>query len=163
MLKLSSDERGELGEKILFDVISKQTNLPVEWEGNKNTSRNDGSIWDININGYRVEVKTAMRGTSTAVWQHEKIVEENCWDKVIFFDFNHSSIWITVQDHSQMPFNNDRHKILNKKSTFHLGGWKFDLTESQIKKLENEGYSINIDINQPNNESISEFIIRHFS
>lgn len=163
LLAIGSDERGELGEKIIYEIFSKYTKFKVSWDGNKNIARKDGSIWDILVNIFTNEVKTAMRGSTSATWQHEKIVEANCWDKIIFIDIDYSSIWFTVQNHSQIPFNDSKHEILGKKSTYHLGGWKFDLSLRQLKILEKEGYSFEYQMDGSNLDELIAFLIRHFS
>jgi len=162
LLKLGSDERGELGEKIVNNLFMELTNLNIIWEGNQNINRDDGSIWDILINDHRTEIKTAMRNTSSAVWQHEKIVEYNCWDKVLFFDIDYHGIWFTTQNYGQIPFNNELHRLLKKKSTYHLGAWKFDLSLKQLKTLRDNKFSIFYDIRNENTEELKNFLHYHF-
>jgi hypothetical protein len=162
LLKLGSDERGEIGEQIVNDLVKDLTEFIVVWEGNKNTGRQDGSIWDILINGFRTEVKTAMRGSKNSTWQHEKIVEDMCWDKLIFVDIDYSGIWFTIQNYGQIPYGNNTHKVTGTKSTYHLGGWKFDLSTTKIKKLETMGYSLYYDIKNPNNHELITFFEKHF-
>ena len=135
MMKLSSDERGEIGEKIINDLINELTDLPVVWEQNQNVGRIDGDIWDILINNKRTEVKLAMRGSTKPTWQHEKIVEEECWDKIIFIDLDYNGIWFSIQSYGQIPYGDNKHEITDTKSTYHLGGWKFDLSPTKINKL----------------------------
>ena len=162
LLKLGSDERGEIGEQIINDLVKDLTEYVVVWEGNKNTGRKDGSIWDILINSFRTEVKTAMRGSKTFTWQHEKIVEDKCWDKLIFVDIDYSGIWFTVQNYGQIPYGNNTHEITGTKSTYHLGAWKFDLSPTKIKKLEKMGNSLYYDIKNPNNNELKYFLEYHF-
>lgn len=161
LLKMSSDKRGEFGERIINDKVQELTDLSVEWDGNKNVGRPDGDIWDILINNYRVEVKFAMRGSTQETWQHEKITEENCWDKVIFVDLDFSGIWFTIQDYGQIPYGDEKHEITGTKSTFHLGAWKFDLSPTKIKKLEEKGFSIYYDIQNPDDKKLSNFLNKH--
>lgn len=162
LLNLSSDARGKWGEELLYQLITLYTCLKVEWEGDKNTSREDGSIWDIFINFFETEVKTAMKNSSSDVWQHEKIVEAPVWKKTIFVDIEYSGIWFTVQNYGDIPYGKDKHKILNKKSTFHLDGWKFDLSKNHISKLQSLGYSFFYDVKKPNNEGLKLFFETHF-
>lgn len=161
MLKLSSDERGEIGEKIINDLVIKLTDLDVEWEQNQNVGRTDGDIWDILINNQRTEVKLAMRGSTKATWQHEKIVEEKCWDKIIFIDLDYNGIWFSIQNYGQIPYGDDKHEITGTKSTYHLGGWKFDLSPTKIKKLEEKGLSMYYDIQNPDDKKLSNFLNKH--
>jgi hypothetical protein len=163
LLKLGSDERGEVGEQIVNELVKNLTNYVVVWEQNKNTGRKDGSIWDILINSFRTEVKTAMRGSKKPTWQHEKIVEENCWDKLIFVDFDYSGIWFTVQNYGQIPYNDEKHEITGTKSTYHLGGWKFDLSTKKIEKLFEKGQSLFYNIKNPNDDELKSFFEYHFN
>jgi hypothetical protein len=163
LLKLGSDERGEIGEQIVNELIKDLTEYIVIWEQNKNTGREDGSIWDILINSYKTEVKAAMRGSKNLTWQHEKIVEEQCWDKIIFVDFDYSGIWFTVQNYGQIPYGDNKNEITGTKSTWHLGGWKFDLSPTKIEKLTQKGYSMFYNIEDPNNEELKTFFEHHFS
>lgn len=161
MLKLSSDERGEIGEKIINDLVGELTDLPVEWEQNQNVGRTDGDIWDILINNQRTEVKLAMRGSTNPTWQHEKIVEEKCWDKIIFIDLDYNGIWFSIQSYGQIPYGDNKHEITGTKSTYHLGGWKFDLSLTKINKLKASGYSIYYDLSNPNLEELANFFNKH--
>ncbi len=163
LLRLGLDERGEWGEKLIETIISCYTTMSVVWKGNKTTSREDGSIWDILISLKRTEIKTAMRGSDKDTWQHEKIVEEPCWEKIIFLDLDYNGIWFTVQNHDDIPFGNSKHKLLGVKSTPCKGGWKFDLSGSRISKLEKKGYSFYYDMNNGNNDKLKEFFEFHFS
>lgn len=163
LLEIGPDERGEWGEKTVNDILIEYVNITTEWEGNQNTGREDNTVWDILINGYRTEVKTAMRGSTTTSWQHEKITEENCWEKLIFVDIDYNGIWFTVQNYGQIPYGESKHDITKTKSTYHLGGWKFDLSPTKIKKLKDKGYSFYHDINNPDLNSLSEFFNKHFN
>jgi hypothetical protein len=162
-LNLSSDEKGQYGEELIKNLFEQLTSIFVEWEGNTNVGRKDGSIWDILINNYKTEIKMAMLTFSSGIWQHEKLVEDCCWDKVIFVDVDYSGIWFTVQNHSQIPFHTSKHSILNKKSTWHLGGWKFDLTEQHLKKLEKHGMSFYLEMKNMDLNGLKVFFEKHFS
>ena len=59
--EVSNDDRGEWGEDFLQKLISDVTELSVTWDGNNNTSNDDG-IYDIKVNKKRTEVKTATIG-----------------------------------------------------------------------------------------------------
>lgn len=163
MLKLGSDERGEMGEKLINNLMIELTDLPVEWEQNQNIGRIDGDIWDILINNHRTEVKLAMRGSTKVTWQHEKIVEEECWDKIIFIDLDYNGIWFSIQNYGQIPYGDNLHKITGTKSTWHLGGWKFDLSPRKIDKLMQKGYSFYYDMDNPNKDGLSKFFNKHLS
>ena len=163
LLKLGIDERGKLGEELVCQLLRAYTILTCIWDGDKNTSRKDGTIWDIFIQIFESEIKTAMRGSSVATWQHEKIVQEQVWKKIVFVDFDYRGIWFTVQNYSDIPFEKQTHKILGKKSTKCKGGWKFDLTIKHILTLEKLGYSFYYDVNNPDLQGFKKFFELHFS
>ena len=163
LLSLSSDARGKWGEELIFRLLTMYTCLKVEWEGDKNTNREDGSIWDIFINFFETEIKTAMKNSSSDMWQHEKIVQAEVWKKTIFVDIEYSGIWFTVQNYGDIPYGEERHKILNKKSTFHLDGWKFDLSKKHILKLQSSGCSFYYDVKNPDVEGFKSFFGYHFT
>ena len=162
LVQLGIDERGSWGENILFSLLSKITLLNSVWDGNSNTNREDGSIWDIKIENKKTEVKTAMRGTSTAVWQHEKIVNDNSWEKIVFIDVDYNGIWFTIQNYNDIPFGSEKHKLLNKKTTPCKGGWKFDLTDKHIEKLKNNNNSFYWDGKNPDSEGFKIFFEENF-
>ena len=162
LLKLGLDERGEWGENLIYTILSSMTDLDIIWEGSKNTYREDGSIWDILIYKWKTEIKTAMRGSTQDTWQHEKIVETHCWDKIIFIDLDYNGIWFTIQDYSQIPFGESKHEILGIKSTECKGGWKFDLSGYRISKLKESGYSFYLDMGNKDFNKLTEFFKFHF-
>lgn len=155
---LSSDEIGRWGENVAYSLINELTNYKVVWDKDKNIKNRDGSIYDIFVNLYRLETKTATKGTKSDKWQHENLYEENVWDKIIFIDVNLFGIYFTIMNHADIPFGDSKHLLLNKKSTRHLSGWKFDLTLNQIKKLENNGDTFYYDWNNPNEEGLKKFL-----
>jgi hypothetical protein len=76
LVTLSSDERGHWGETLVYSLITKLLpNLVCFWDSNKNTSNEDGSIWDILIGIFRTEVKTAFQD-SNGKFQHENLYED---------------------------------------------------------------------------------------
>jgi hypothetical protein len=162
LLKLGIDERGKWGENLIYSLITLYTSLDCKWDGDSNIKNEDGSVWDILIRKITTEIKTAMRGTSVATWQHEKLVNNKSWEKIIFIDVDYSGIWFTVQNYNDIPFNNDKHKLLGKKSTPCKGGWKFDLSIKQLKELENNGDTIYFDLESPNIDEFVNFIEKKF-
>ena len=84
----STDYKGKFGEELLFNLIKKHTEIPVEWDADSNTANDDGVydlFWTLNGNKKRVEVKTSGRTVSNGRpigWQHENVYyEDNKWDK----------------------------------------------------------------------------------
>ena len=157
----SSDERGHWGENLVYRLIEYLLpTLHLFWDSNKNTSNEDGSIWDMIINVFRTEIKTAFLG-SGGTFQHENLYEDKEWDKVLFVDVVPDGIWFTVQTKSDIPFGESRHKILNVVSTRHLSGHKFDLSPYRCKKLLDSGSSFFFDLKD--DDGLKNFLELHFS
>jgi hypothetical protein len=163
LLELGIDERGKFGEELVCRLLRAHTDLNCDWDGNKNTAREDKTIWDIYINLLETEIKTAMRGTENPTWQHEKIVQEPVWRKIIFVDIDYSGIWFTVQNHSEIPFESNKHMLLGKKSTPCKGGWKFDLTIKHLEKLQINEKTFYLDFYKPNFQGFTNFMVSHFT
>ena len=136
----------------------------------------DGSVYDILINlNRRTEVKTATNGLNkksrklTNTWQHENIYEENIWDDLLLLDINPNGFYLTHIPHSKMCFGEVRHTILEKKSTKHLTGWKFDSSRASLIRGLEAGITTYIGVD--NNGNISDddktklrrFIVEKFS
>jgi hypothetical protein len=62
-----------------------------------------------------------------------------------------------------MPFNNDKHIILNKKSTKHLSAWKFDMSQASMKKGMDGGITFFIDSKTQNSTELKNFLINHLN
>lgn len=175
LLTLTSDDRGKWGEKFLHNNI-KLSGLKSKWDGDSNTGNMDGSVYDILINlNRRTEVKTATNGLNkrsrklTNTWQHENIYEENIWDDLLLLDINPNAFYLTHIPHSKMCFGEVRHTILEKKSTKHLTGWKFDTSRASLIRGLEAGITIYIDVDKNGNISdddktkLRRFIVEKFS
>lgn len=161
--KVSADERGKWGEELFSEFLKKFTNYDVIWEGDRNTNNFDKSIYDILINNFKTEVKTATKGSKKDIWQHENIYKEPKWDKLVFIDVDLFGIYFTIHSYEEMPFDKEKHKLLNKKSTKHLSAWKFDLTKKHMEILEKNKMTFYYDLNEPNDSKLSEFLQNKFN
>jgi len=175
LLTLTSDDRGKWGEKFLHSNI-KLSGLESKWDGDSNTDNEDGSVYDILVNlNRRTEVKTATNGLDkkkkklTNTWQHENIYKENIWDDLLLLDVNPNGFYLTHIPHSEMCFGKERHIILEKKSTKHLSGWKFDSSRASLTKGLKAGITIYIDVDNDGNISdddnikLRRFIVEKFT
>ena len=150
--EVSNDDRGEWGEDFLQKLISDVTELSVTWDGNNNTSNDDG-IYDIKVNKKRTEVKTATVGYNkktkkvTNTYQHENIYEEDIWDNLLLLDIKPEGFYITHIEYNDMCFGDEVHPILKKKSTRHLSAWKFDTSRAVLQRGLESGYTIYIEVN----------------
>ena len=169
--EVSNDDRGEWGEDFLQKLISDVTELSVTWDGNNNTSNDDG-IYDIKVNKKRTEVKTATVGYNkktkkvTNTYQHENIYEEDIWDNLLLLDIKPEGFYITHIEYNDMYFGDEVHPILKKKSTKHLSAWKFDTSRAVLQRGLENGYTIYVEVNSDgtfSTENIGDFFEKHFS
>jgi hypothetical protein len=105
----------------------------------------------------RIEVKTAMMGINSS-WQHENIKQERLWDIILFFDIAPNGSYLTIMNYSEIPFGKSKNKILNKKSTEHLGGWKFDFSRNTINLGLKNDLTFFIDSKNPDTEGLKIFL-----
>ncbi len=164
------DARGRWGESFINKLIKEYTTFVSVWLKDSNTSHQNGSIYDILINNYRVEVKTATPGFDSKNnklkyhWQHENIYEKNVWDKLVLLDIEPYGFYITIINHGDMVFGDVKHNIFKKKSTDHLSGWKFDMSRKSLTRGIDGGLTIYISMKEVEtcSEKLSSFLNKHF-
>ena len=166
----STDYKGKFGEELLFNLIKKLTNIPVEWDADSNTDNDDGVydlFWTINGIKKRVEVKTSGRTVSNGKpigWQHENVYyEDNKWDNVVFLDYDANDVmFVTVVDYNQIVTNNtidlslfgkSGHKRKNEE-----GKAKVDFSMKSIKNGIDKGLTFEYDLNNPDDEGLTYFL-----
>jgi len=175
--KLSLDERGKWGEDFIQALVKAITTLKVIWEGDKNTGRKDGAVFDMFINFLKIEVKTATQSTDGYTYQHENVHKEGKdwegkdgtkWDKVLFLDITPTGFYITIIDRDDFYFE-ERHPILEKRATLrktHSKAYKFDTSRASLVKGMKYGLTIYTDYNNMDNgtvKELGEFFEKHFS
>jgi hypothetical protein len=129
---LGADKRGQWGEELLEDILVAG-GFTVTGSGTTNIGNADGSVFDMDINGERTEVKTSIAQSN---WQHENIYAENKWDKIVFIDVAFDVIYFTVLDYDEMEFD-DKHPILGRKPTLRQAredAYKFDFGVATLRK-----------------------------
>jgi len=165
IVKLSNDERGKWGEENFYKFIKSLTSYSVEWDEDRNINMSDG-VYDIWINRpdgtkLRIEVKTASRGTGKeSNWQHENIYASEKWDKLVFFDFEYSTIWITILDYSELSFDS-RHVVFGTKPTLRSDQqdkYKWDFRDKQIQLGIFKGHTFCYDIDNSDDDEFSNFL-----
>lgn len=168
---LSPDDKGRWGEEFIHTLIQEYTEFDSEWMADRNVGNEDGSIFDIDINKYRTEVKTATSGYNrktnklTYTFQHENIYEEDIWDKLVLFDVEPSGFYLTVINHTDMVFGDTIHPIFKKKATKHLSAWKFDMSKASLKRGIENGLTIYLSIHDMKSDlsNLKSFLKKHFS
>jgi hypothetical protein len=171
---LSSDERGRCGEAMLTMLLRTLTSLDVEWNADTNISHADGSIYDLLVNKFRVEVKAATVGYSqklkkqTNSYQHENIYEAPIWDKLALLDIAPDGYYLTVINHTDMVFGDTRHTILGTKATKHLSAWKFDTRKNTLARGIAGGITVYIAVDtdgvvsDEDQQKLTTFLNKHF-
>lgn len=164
---MSLDERGKWGEKFVYkSLLASQ--LDAYWDADNNTDMDDGiyDVWAmVGSSKKRIEVKTAMRGTTSASWQHENIyASEDVWDKLIFVDLDYNKLYVTILDYKEMVWDK-KHPIIGKKPTLrqdNTNAYKVDTSGASLKRQIIGGLTFPHTINsslKPLSEFIREKII----
>lgn len=161
---LTNDELGKWGEELSHNIL-QQAQISSIWDGDSNTSQEDG-VYDIKANNYRIEVKTATRGhnkNTSDNWQHENIYYNKVWDKLLFVDIAYYSIYFTILDYDNFFFER-QHPVFNKKATLRTGQtdkWKFDFSRASIQKGVDAGLTFEYNSTTDNMTELSLFLQSH--
>lgn len=161
---LTNDERGKWGESTIKFLIETLTSYEVVWDGDKNTNQTDGT-YDILINEKRTEIKTANGGSSNPPnWQHENIIKENVWDKLVFLDIDFFGFYVTVFDFEQIDFDK-KHPVFGRTPTLRQSQtdkYKFDFGLKQQQLGIQSGFTCFHSVGNHNADSLSQFLIDKF-
>ncbi len=152
---LGADKRGQWGEELLEDILVAG-GFTVTGTGNDNIGNDDGSVFDMDINGERTEVKTSI---AQSQWQHENIYAENKWDKIVFVDVAYDTIYFTVLDYDEMVFD-DKHPILGRKPTLRQAredAYKFDFGVATFQKGIAGGLTFAYNMTNPDDKGLVSF------
>jgi len=140
LLPYTPDGRGRLGEGMLVTLLRELTSFNVSWDQDKNILHENGDIYDMLVNEFRVEIKTATVGYNhkkkkvTHTYQHENIYEASLWDKLVFLDIEPNGYYLSIINHKDMPFHEKRHAIFETKATKHMSAWKFDTRKNTLNR-----------------------------
>jgi len=171
----STDYKGKWGEELLRDLIKDYTDIPVQWDEDSNTSNDDG-VYDLfwflhEGKKHRVEVKTSGRTVSKGKpkgWQHENVYfSEGKWDQLVLLDYDANDvIYITIVNYDQVVkndmidlslFGKNGHQRKNEE-----GKAKVDFSMKSIQKGIDAGVTFMYDFNNPQDELLGLFFIKHF-
>ena len=172
-VRFPQDYKGKYGEDIVFELIKDYTDIPVEWDEDKNTNNDDG-VYDLfwylhNGKKMRVEVKTSGRTISKGRlcgWQHDNVYfTDNKWDKLIFYDYdaNPDVVYLTIVDYDQVVKDNTIDLSLFGKNG-HVrkneeGKAKVDFSLNvSIKSGIDNNVTLKYDVNNPDNEELINFL-----
>lgn len=175
LMILTNDERGRWGEDTLHRWLTI-AGISNTWDGDSNINPSDG-IYDIKVDGYRVEVKPTYRTeikTSTLNsgdgWQHDGIYSRPLWDKLVFFDVDYDHIYLTVMSYEDFAYclvpEALRHKELGKGAHLYKNQterYKFDFSATTLKNAIKHGHTEVIPVNEIDPEAITSFLRSKFS
>lgn len=171
-----ADDTGKWGEMFMCQMISVLTYFNIEWGGDSN-KRGDGTydLWFF-LTGKktRIEVKSSRFG-KTETWQHENIIRygDPC-DKLVFVDFEYSTVWITILDYKNVPpttltelYFDCKHPAFGttpclrdgKTSKSRKDKYKWDFSPLHIERGVASGLTYCHDVLKPDFEAFSEFLI----
>ena len=163
--KLEKNNVGAYGEA-MFQDLCEQSSVLSEINGTK-TKKKGGGDGDGKVNGYSVEVKTAMIGNS-GTYQHELGEVPYKYNKFAFIDIDPTGYYLTIMDNNltEEQYKNGGKFLAfpNKKITWRKekGAFKFDTSPKLNAAAVELGYSIFIN-KETADESVFEFIRSRFT
>jgi hypothetical protein len=163
-VKLGNDERGSWGEETFASYVAALTTKQLCWDGDKNNNTLDG-VYDMfykcskSRQKIRVEEKTAFRGKQ-GVWQHEGICDSEMWDRLVLFDVDYATIYVTILKYSEINFH-EKHPVFQRK--MHLrknekNKYKWDFSLKQLMLGCENGLTFALDVNAPDYKKFAKFI-----
>lgn len=166
LITLTADERGRWGEDLLHRWLH-QAGITHTWDGDSNTSPSDG-IYDIKVNDFRVEVKTASRD-GKAKYQHDGLYSRPLWDKIAFVDVDYDHIYLTIMSYEDLSYclvpERLTHKELGKGATLRKSQtdkYKFDFSHTTIKNAVKHGHTLVIPVNAIDPQAIVSFLLSKY-
>lgn len=164
LVRLGNDERGKWGEETFASYVTELTQKELCWEGDRNNNTCDG-VYDMfyectnSCKKVRIEQKTAFRG-SKGNWQHEGICDSHMWDRLVLFDVDYSTMYVTILKYEEVDFN-DRHVVFQNK--MHLrknenNKYKWDFGTKQLTLGQEYGLTFALDVVDPDYNKFANFI-----
>lgn len=111
--EMSNDDTGEIGEMLLNSVFKKY-DYNVIYEKAKTRIEKD---WDIEINNYKIEVKTATIGKNANTFQHEKLYKKKEYDILILIDITSDKIYCAMGYKRNINWENLHQRTINTTKT----------------------------------------------
>lgn len=152
--KMKCDSVGKIGETFITELCN-DFQIEYEYKGNCNKNQADG-VFDLKINGHRIECKTARMGKSGS-FQHESLRQNGC-DFYLFIDILPNEIYMSfLNSFSNLKQITGRTPHQRKGST---DVFKLDTSVKILNKMVQNGYSCHITQDTPA-ETVKNFIINH--
>ena len=125
--EMSNDDTGEIGEMLLDDVFRKHK-YNVVYEKAKTSLNKD---WDIEINDYKIEIKTATIGQNSDTFQHENLFKNKNYDILILIDITGQEVYCTMGFKRNIKWENLHQRTINQNPT---EAHKLDLSLTSYRK-----------------------------
>lgn len=122
---LSIDERGRNGQEFL-QAIFKLAGFKTAGDNEKTGE------WDIKIQNWRIEVKSACRGRS-GTFQHESLKNTNNYDFVFFLDVDLDKIYFGCCTYNEIPWDHLHYRAKANRPTG--AGYKWDFNPDSKKSI----------------------------
>lgn len=127
--KLSIDAKGSFGQKFLINGFKKNGFKAIN-------DKDKNKDWDIKLENYRVEVKTATLDVNNK-FQHEGIHKTSNYDLLIFLDIAPNNIYVKGILYNEIDFSKLHQRGAGRKIATGVG-YKYDFTLKQHIKEKNE-------------------------
>ena len=101
IIRLSPDQRGEVGERLLETLLNDIGVGGVTREGPLDRTLKH---WDIRTDDMDVEVKTATLGRNSLSFQHESIERDRNYHALVFIDIAPNDIYMTWTAKNNIPW-----------------------------------------------------------
>lgn len=121
IIKLSADQRGEIGEALLHELL-----VAAGVEGVIRTATTDRTQkhWDIRTADMDIEVKTATLGRNNNRFQHESIERDRNYHAIVMIDIAPSAVYITWTAKRDIPF-----RQIHRRANSNFYKWDFNLSD----------------------------------
>jgi hypothetical protein len=130
---LSIDERGQLGEEIIYDICKGNSRLNVIYDSSV-TDAEKG--YDIIINDKKIEIKTATITSNSGMFQHEHLEAQRDYDFILFLDIAPNEVFLTLVKKEDVVWKIKKGDANNNKTAIHRrpnGDYKCDFNINHIK------------------------------
>ena len=152
--KMKCDSVGKIGETFITNLCD-DFEIEHEYKGNCNKNQVDG-VFDLKINGHRIECKTARMGKSGS-FQHESLRRNGC-DFYLFIDILPNEIYLSFLN----SFSNLK-EITGRTPHQRKGAidvFKLDTSVKILNKMVQNGFSCHIAEDTPV-ETVKSFVLFH--
>jgi hypothetical protein len=152
--KMKCDSVGKIGETFITDLCN-DFQIEHEYKGNCNKNQADG-VFDLKINGHRIECKTARMGKSGS-FQHESLRQNGC-DFYLFIDILPNEIYLSfLNSFSNLKEITGRTPHRRKGAT---DVFKLDTSVKILNKMSQNGFTCHI-TKDTTADAVKSFILSH--